>query len=137
MKKPTLSIFVCAEFLVGTLSGTRIVAADEQGIKLIQRPSHGDSSTYARNLRTRQEHQLHKDAMMIENKFDDDFLYNTFDDDERRQLLRQNTTLSKLIDHTDMTSYDSGEWGIFMLMFIFVPIMIGVSCALFHMVHFY
>jgi len=64
---------------------------------------------------------------------DDDDTISLYDDDDiLRDLVRENTTLEALFDHTAMTTYDKSEWALFFGIVLVAPLLVGITCALFH-----
>ncbi len=49
-----------------------------------------------------------------------------------RYLVRDNTTMSELMNHTVMTSYDKSEWIFVGILMVVVPLVMGLLCANFH-----
>jgi len=52
------------------------------------------------------------------------------DDDAFRDLIRENSTIAELVDHTTLTSYDTGEWWLLFFLMLVVPALVGLVCAI-------
>mmetsp|Transcript_18033 Transcript_18033/g.27368 ORF Transcript_18033/g.27368 Transcript_18033/m.27368 type:complete len:186 (+) Transcript_18033:294-851(+) len=81
-----------------------------------------------------------------EYEYEDDDIDGVSDENEQyiirqqqrqRYLMRENTTMTYLVDHTDLTTYDASEWAIFFVILIIFPILTGTAIALFHVIHCY
>ena len=46
-----------------------------------------------------------------------------------REMIRDNVTLSELIDHTALTTYDKSEWWLLAGLVCLAPIFVGLICA--------
>ncbi len=50
----------------------------------------------------------------------------------KRYLVRDNTTLTELLDHTYITSYDRSEWLFVGILILVLPLVVGFICAYSH-----
>jgi exonuclease V gamma subunit len=87
--------------------------------------------TSSNNLRRTLSSAEHEEMWDRNNEelIDDNF---TDDDGTMRYLVRDNTTMSELMNHTAMTSYDKSEWIFVGILMVVVPLVMGLLCANFH-----
>ena len=115
-KQSTCTYLLLISLIVVTVSSERY-----RGLK--------DRNRYSYNIRGGAADTITMDhEYMINDNEDEIPIY--VDDDAFRDLIRENTTLSRLVDHTTLTSYDESEWWLLFFLMLVAPALVGLVCAI-------